>query len=80
MAIPENIEELLASGKIGFVPKNVDLSVAPSTPATGPASGGSNDELQQLRRRLVQLTHENQRLLNENHTMKEKLEQIKKIA
>ncbi|MGZ5280423.1 MAG: FliG C-terminal domain-containing protein, partial [Pseudobdellovibrionaceae bacterium] len=38
------------------------------------------EELSTLRRKLVQLTQENHKLQQDNTTMKEKLEQIKKIA
>lgn len=75
LVIPENIEEQLASGKVGLLPKDLD-AVAP---AHGTTTAGS-DELLQLRRRIVQLTQENQRLSAENSAMKEKLEQIRKIA
>ncbi len=52
--------------------------------AAAPVSNGvpTNlaEELTTLRRKLVQLTQENHKLQQDNQTMKEKLEQIKKIA
>ncbi len=48
-----------------------------------PVSGSSPqmaEEIGVLRRKLIQLNQENQKLLHENSSMKNKLEQIKKIA
>jgi hypothetical protein len=59
-------------------------SVAPASPISPtPPPGTPNqvmEELVFLRRKVVQLTQENQRLNQENQGMKGKLEQIKKIA
>lgn len=87
MVIPEDIEEKLGRGFVpSFVP-DVPASGSLSDPqvaSTGPAGGGipANvaEEMTMLRRKLVQLTQENQRLQQDNSSMKDKLDQIKKIA
>lgn len=83
MVIPENIEEQLGKGisspSLGFS-KEMELQVASmAAPPTGTPSNVA-EELTTLRRKLVQMTQENQKLASENVVMKEKLEQIKKIA
>jgi hypothetical protein len=77
MVIPENIEELLASGKSAISDKELEAHFAPPPPGLSPQV---TDELNQLRRKLVQLTQENQKLTQEAQTYKDKLEQIRKIA
>lgn len=86
MVIPEDIEEKLGKGVSITSFSTITSSTEATTAAGGsPAvSGGipSNvaEELTTLRRKLVQLTQENHRLNQENTTMKDKLDQIKKIA
>jgi hypothetical protein len=96
MVIPEDIEERLGKGvSISDVSPASSSAVAhshaaPTQPTMTAASGAapaSNavppnlaEELTTLRRKLVQLTQENQKLQQDNHVMKEKLDQIKKIA
>lgn len=85
MVIPENIEEQLGKG-VSVAPMSFEM---PSASATAAAPGGappqgvpSNvlEEITTLRRKLVQLTQENQKLHQDNQSMKDKLDQIKKIA
>jgi small-conductance mechanosensitive channel len=87
MVIPEDIEEKLGKG---FTPLSVLSMETPPTVSSAHAAAaapGSHsvpanvaEELTTLRRKLVQLTQENQKLHQDNQMMKEKLEQIKKIA
>lgn len=81
MVVPEDIEEKLGKGVASFMaPLSSD---APATSAAPPPAGVPTnivEELNGLRRRLVQLTQENQKLHQDNQLMKEKLDQIKKIA
>lgn len=82
MVIPENIEDLLSSGRPMISDKEVEAHFA-SAPAGTPGAGNggaSSEELTQLRKKLVQLSQENQRLSQENVVLKDKLDQIKKIA
>ncbi len=78
MLVPEDIEEKLGNNvhSLSHVVKQVEINTEihqglPSQVA---------EELNQLRRKLVHLTQENQRLNQENLAMKDKLDQIKKIA
>lgn len=85
MVIPENIEDQLSSGRAAVSDKEVEAhfqSASNSGSGSNAAAGGgaSSEEMTQLRRKLVQLSQENQKLSQDNHVMKEKLEQIKKIA
>lgn len=87
MVIPEDIEEKLGRGFSPSFVSDVPASSSVSDPqvaSTGPAGGGipANvaEEMTMLRRKLVQLTQENQRLSQDNSAMKDKLDQIKKIA
>lgn len=78
MVIPEDIEEKLGNNihSLSHIVKQVEVNseVHQGLPSQ------VTEELNQLRRKLVHLTQENQRLNQENTTMKDKLEQIKKIA
>jgi hypothetical protein len=83
MAIPENIEETLSSGRVPISDKDVaaHFAQAPAgTPGASSAGGASSEELTQLRRKLVQLSQDVQRLTQENTVLRDKLDQIKKIA
>lgn len=77
MVIPENMEEQLAAGKPIVTDKDMEALFQPAPTGTPPQV---TEELNQLRRKLVQLTQENHRLTAESLTLKDKLEQIKKIA
>ena len=80
MVVPEDIEERLGKGfAISVSPKEIEETM--QTPG-GLAAVPSNvlEELTGLRKKLVSLTQENQKLSTDNKQMKEKLEQIKKIA
>jgi flagellar motor switch protein FliG len=83
MVVPENFEEQLGKGVGVYIPPSTE-SVAVASGAAGAPAGGVPpqvvDEINQLRRKLVQLSSENQRLHQENNVMKDKLDQIKKIA
>lgn len=84
MTVPEDIEEKLGKGfAISVSPKELEETAQAhvSTPG-GLAAVPSNvlEELAGLRKKLVSLTQENQKLNTDNKQMKEKLEQIKKIA
>jgi flagellar motor switch protein FliG len=81
MVIPEDIEEKLGRG---FAAIHLE-ALAPAEPSTSGAPAGGippnvAEEMTMLRRKLVQLTQENQKLQQDNATMKDKLDQIKKIA
>jgi len=54
--------------------------VVAASPSAGGVPTNLAEELTTLRRKLVQLTQENHKLQQDNTTMKEKLDQIKKIA
>jgi hypothetical protein len=85
MVIPEEIEDKLGKG-VGVynLPPASSGSADHHSAATAAAPAGvpSNiaEELTTLRRKLVHLTQENHRLQQDNQTMKDKLDQIKKIA
>lgn len=80
MVVPEDIEEKLGRG---FAVHVSDKEVQEAMPA---ASGGAGvpsailEELSTLRKKLVSLTQENLKLQSDNKAMKDKLDQIKKIA
>lgn len=84
MVVPEDIEEKLGKGiSVHSTSLSTHSSeVAAATPGSAPVGIPSNvaEEITTLRRKLVQLTQENQKLHQDNVVMKEKLEQIKKIA
>lgn len=80
LAIPEDIEEQLASGG-GFSIPVSDKEVAQhfdAVPAGVPAN--LSEELTLLRKKVVQLMQDNTRLQQQNTEMKDKLEAIRKIA
>lgn len=89
LAIPENIEELLASGT--YIPSvALETYSEPEPSAAAPIAGANqvssnvSDELALLRRKLTALTQDNIRLQKENKELREKVEsikdQIRKIA
>ena len=79
MVIPENIEEYLSNGgKPSVSDKELEAHFPPPPPGAAPVQ--TSEELTQLRRKIVQLTQENYRLSQESQVLKDKLEQIKKIA
>lgn len=87
MVVPEEIEEKLGKGlaplSFSSAPSGGASDLATSAAATPPPAGlppNVAEELTTLRRKLVQLTQENQKLHQDNHVMKDKLDQIKKIA
>ncbi len=82
MVIPENIEDMLGKGQVVMTPIAGGAADVSAHSAPPPAGTPANvvEELSALRRKLVQLTQENQRLHQENTSMKDKLDQIKKIA
>jgi hypothetical protein len=86
MAIPEDIEEKLGKG-VGMYnlppsssPSAADHSAHAAAPVPGGVPSNIAEELTTLRRKLVHLTQENHRLQQDNQVMKDKLDQIKKIA
>ncbi len=80
MAIGENIEEELNTGRIQMSVKEIEVAVAAAGPLPPGIPANIAEELNQLRRKLVQLTQENVRLTQENTGFRSKLDQIKKIA
>lgn len=78
MVIPDDIEEKLASGKTVMTHKEFQSIPVDAPPAGTPANVA--EEMMQLRRKLVQMTQETVRLNQENTVLRDKLEQIKKIA
>lgn len=96
MVVPENIEELLGKGRTGLSSREHELmspqmgnptgsaQMIDTTQTMGSAAVGipSNvsEELTQLRRKLVSMTQDLQKLQAENQSMRDKLDQIKKIA
>lgn len=83
MVIPEDIEEKLGKGISLSAISSKDLDdAAASVPQSMGASIPSNvlEELAGLRKKLVTLSQENNKLQTDNKVMKEKLDQIKKIA
>ncbi len=79
MVIPEDIEERLGKGITGPTAQ-VEATVAQMPPPPTGTPANVVEELTMLRRKLVQLTQENQKLHQDNTSMREKLEQIRKIA
>jgi hypothetical protein len=83
MVIPEDIEDKLGKGLNNFSPPTPTAASAAGVSTTPPPPGTPSnvvEELTSLRRKLVQLTQENQRLIQDNTAMKDKLDQIRKIA
>ena len=79
MVIPDNIEESLDGGGLRLAALTIDKESNPAPPPAGTPPSLA-EELGQLRRKIIQLSSENQRLLTENKNLRDKLEQIKKIA
>lgn len=83
MSIPENIEELLNSS---FGPSSSTKTAGATKPVASPSapipatSAAASDEIIELRRRVHQLQTACEQLEKDNKSMKDKLEQIKKIA
>jgi hypothetical protein len=84
MVIPENFEEMLGKGGGGAVMPTASAASASYTVSTVPPAAGTSaeaaEEISALRRKVVQMNGDLQKLMHENHAMKEKLDQIKKIA
>lgn len=86
MVISENIEEQLASGQTGIdiAAMMAELPPANAAPGAPAAHGANNEELAALRKKLVVLTQEMQRLQKENTELKANvstaLTALKKIA
>ncbi len=88
MTVSEDIEDRLGKGisSSGAAATHKEIAVAHLTAvaATSPAAAGTSpqaaEEINTLRRKLVQMNQELQKLNHENSMMKEKLDQIKKIA
>lgn len=81
LVIPENIEELLNGAKAPMMSKKeVNAAVAQFEPVPAGLAPNVAEELTQLRKKIVMLSQDNVKLQQENHQMKDKLDQIKKIA
>lgn len=87
--IEENIEERLNHSDSGLAFLNkIEVnysddskhSSSASKEASAPAGGGAGSEMELMRRKINQLMLENNSLKQENHTLKDKLAQIKRIA
>lgn len=76
MVVAEDIEEQLSRGFVVTM-KEVEAQFEPP-PQSTPAN--VVEELTQLRRRMVQLTQENQKLQQDNQGLKDKIESIRKAA
>jgi hypothetical protein len=86
LVVAENIEESLNSG-MGSVSLSASLDMGgdhPPVAASGPAPAGVpanvQEEILQLRRRVMALTQENQLLKGQLQTLKDKLESVRKAA
>lgn len=75
--IPTQIQDPVQALAPSSVGKVAEFNLAPPPPGLPPNIA---EELTGLRRKLVQLTQENQKLQQDNSQMKEKLQQIRKIA
>lgn len=81
MVIPEDIEDKLGKGVVSLVSTaSIDAAVASMEAAPAGLPSNVAEELTALRRKLVQLTQENQKLNTEVQSMRDKLDQIRKIA
>lgn len=89
MVIPDNLEEMLAKGTTGggAAPVgNISLSAETEKMIQNAQSSGGGippqliEEVNMLKKKMVQLSQENQKLANDNKEMRDKLDQIKKIA
>jgi FliG C-terminal domain len=82
LSIPEDVEDKLKE-RFSLSPRGGSSPASAASVSSAPATAGkgssSTDDLE-LRRRLGQLENENQVLQRENLVLKEKLNQIKKIA
>lgn len=77
LLIPEDIEEQLNHHRVIMSVQALEAS-SPEAPSQTPSN--VVEELTLLRKKLVHLTQENQKLHMDNQQMREKLEQIRKIA
>lgn len=85
LVIPENIEDNLASGVMSspasFEPAAHSSSAPAQASATsGAAPAGSSEELSMLRKKIVNMTQENQMLKQQLQVMKEKIDAVRKAA
>lgn len=87
LTIPENIEDSLndAVGAVAGawerkISAEKDLPTSPGSPGSNPATVMLIEEMKELRRKLLLATHEIQALKTENNALKDRLEQIRKIA
>ncbi|UOF02923.1 FliG C-terminal domain-containing protein [Bdellovibrio reynosensis] len=93
LAVPENIEEILAvtpfsapisedvpSSTSSEESKPLSFGVYDNPPTTAPSGAGAQAEVDFLKRKVNQLTSEVNALKHENTVLKDKLAQIKKIA
>lgn len=79
MVIPEDIEDKLSSGRPLVSDKEVEVAFSSAPTPTG-GTPQMTEELTQLRRKVVQVSQENSRLQQEITGLKDRLDQIKKIA
>lgn len=86
LVIPENIEDNLASGVMSS-PANFELPahgtssmLAPIQTSSASVSAGSSEELSMLRKKLVNMTQENQMLKQQLQVMKDKIDAVRKAA
>jgi hypothetical protein len=86
MTIPDNFEESLGKGGGGSMamPSSSGSGPALAAVSSAPPPAGTPaevaEEISALRRKIVQMNGELQKLMHDNHSMKEKLDQIRKIA
>ena len=88
MVIPDNLEEQLAKGATGSTAAagNVGLSAETEKLIQNAQSSGGGippqliEEVNMLKKKMVQLSQENQKLATDNKEMRDRLDQIKKIA
>jgi hypothetical protein len=88
MVIPDNLEEQLAKGATGSTAAtgNVGLSAETEKLIQNAHSSGGGippqliEEVNMLKKKMVQLSQENQKLATDNKEMRDRLDQIKKIA
>jgi hypothetical protein len=84
MTIPDNFEDSLGKGGGGSMAMHSSSGPALAAVSSAPPPAGTPsdvaEELSALRRKVVQMNGELQKLMHDNHSMKEKLDQIRKIA
>lgn len=85
LLIEEDIEEKLSSGTHYFKGEQKETGPIPSAKQEAKPSGAAHQatvsaDVETLRQKVIQLQNENKNLKHECKVMKEKLEQIKKIA